>query len=42
MTYDKEKMLNMKEQDNKEKKPKKEKFIWSYIIRPVRKGFEDK
>lgn len=36
MTYDKEKMLNAKES---EKKP--ERFIWSYIIRPVRKDFED-
>lgn len=38
MTYDKEKMLNVKEADAK-KKP--ERFIWSYIIRPVRKGYED-
>jgi hypothetical protein len=45
MTYDKEKMLNMKEQEyqeSKDKKPKSEKFIWSYIIRPVRKDFDDK
>lgn len=36
MTYDKEKMMNVNEKD------KKEKFIWSYIIRPVRKDFENK
>ena len=40
MTYDKEKMLNVKDEEQKEKKP--ERFIWSYIIRPVRKDFEDK
>lgn len=34
--YDKEKMLN----DPKEQK--KERFIWSYIIKPVRKDYEDK
>jgi hypothetical protein len=36
-TYDKEKMLG-----NQNKENKKERFIWSYIIKPVRKGFEDK
>lgn len=36
MTYDKEKMLNNKEKD------KKEKFIWSYIIKPVRKDYDEK
>lgn len=35
MTYDKEKMMNVNEKD------KKDKFIWSYIIRPVRKDFEN-
>lgn len=37
MSYDKEKMIL-----GQEKKDKKERFIWSYIIKPVRKGFEDK
>ena len=43
MTYDKEKMLNI-DQSNEELKDhkKKDKFIWSYIIRPVRKGFDKK
>jgi hypothetical protein len=36
-TYDKEKMLS-----NNQNKDKKERFIWSYIIKPVRKGYEDK
>jgi hypothetical protein len=39
MTYDKEKMLNVKTDTEATKKP--ERFIWSYIIRPVRKGYED-
>lgn len=34
--YDKEKVLGVQ---NKEKK---ERFIWSYIIKPVRKGYEEK
>ena len=45
MTYDKEKMLNMKEKEEKDKEEKVKKanrFIWSYMIRPVRKDFEDK
>ena len=42
-TYDKEKVLNVKNDDKEiEKKKKEDKFIWSYIIRPVRKDFGDK
>lgn len=37
-TYDKEKVLKTPEGEEK----KEEKFIWSYMIRPVRKDFEDK
>jgi hypothetical protein len=42
MTYDKEKMLKEgyeqdKEASRQDKKPKK--YIWSYIIKPVRKGY---
>jgi hypothetical protein len=40
MTYDKERMLNVKT-DTDGTKNKPERFIWSYIIRPVRKGYED-
>jgi hypothetical protein len=41
MTYDKEKMLKegYEQQREQEKKPKK--YIWSYIIKPVRKGYSD-
>ncbi len=34
-SYDKEKMLKKSEGE------KQDKFIWSYIIRPVRKDFDD-
>ena len=38
MTYDKEKMLKQGyEEKEQEKKPKK--YIWSYIIKPVRKDY---
>ena len=44
MTYDKEKMLKegyeqTPDQEGKEKKPPK--YIWSYIIKPVRKDYSD-
>lgn len=44
-TYDKENFLNTKNEggDDKAKEKKKaDKFIWSYIIRPVRKDFTEK
>lgn len=44
MTYDKERMLKegYEEAENKEEKEKKPaKFIWSYIIKPVRKDYTD-
>lgn len=41
-TYDKERVLkaNTDDKDNIKKKP--ERFIWSYIIRPVRKDYDSK
>jgi hypothetical protein len=42
MTYDKEKLLNVNEPADKDTKKKEDKFIWSYVIRPVRKDFNDK
>ena len=43
-SYDKEELLKSKvDVEGEEKKEqKKEKFIWSYIIKPVRKDFFDK
>ena len=44
ITYDKERMLKegYEEVDSKqEQKKKSQRFIWSYIIKPVRKGYED-
>jgi hypothetical protein len=46
MTYDKERMLksNMEvqeEEDGTKTEKKKDRFIWSYIIKPVRKDYND-
>ena len=45
MTYDKEKMLKQGYEEEKveegAKKPAAKKFIWSYIIKPVRKDYTD-
>lgn len=47
MTYDKEKMLkegyevDEKGEGEKKERKKKSKFIWSYIIKPIRKDYED-
>ncbi len=40
MTYDKEKLIGGKSEDTEEAKGNK--FIWSYMIRPVRKDFDSK
>jgi hypothetical protein len=36
MTYDKEEMLKK----DGDEESKDEKFVWSYVLRPVRKGFK--
>jgi len=43
MTYDKERMLKegYEEVERGEEKKKKDRFIWSYIIKPVRKDYTD-
>jgi hypothetical protein len=41
MTYDKEKMLKEGYEQEKEQAKKPKKYIWSYIIKPVRKGYSD-
>jgi len=45
LTYDKERMLKEGyeevEQKNPDQSKKSQRFIWSYIIKPVRKGYED-
>ena len=47
ITYDKERMLRegYEEVNNEggqhQQKKKPQRFIWSYIIKPVRKGYED-
>lgn len=42
MTYDKEKMLKEGyEEDKSDKEKKPSKFIWSYIIKPVRKDYSE-
>ena len=41
MTYDKEKMLKEGYEQQKEQEKKPKKYIWSYIIKPVRKGYSD-
>lgn len=43
MTYDKERVLNIKEGEHPEQEEKKDdKFIWSYIIRPVKKDYDSR
>ena len=48
MTYNKERMLkegyeeSTTASDQKDKKQKAPRFIWSYMIKPVRKDYEDK
>ena len=39
MTYDKERVLNA-DFEGKDTKKKPDRFIWSYIIRPVRKDYD--
>ncbi len=45
LTYDKERMLKEGYEEVEQKKSdqskKPQRFIWSYIIKPVRKGYED-
>ena len=39
MSFDKEKMFENSDENKKEEK-KEERFVWSYVLRPERKGFK--